>query len=143
MENNSYLTTFVKNIIPEVTTRIERVANNNKRIKMNEKKKHIYIASSYTIGDQFLNVQKQISCANKLIDKGYIPFSPLLMSVYLHAQIERDWQTWMDIDYSWIERCDGLLRLKGKSKGADAEVEHAKKLGIPVFYNLEDIRFEA
>ncbi len=109
---------------------------------MNEKKKHIYIASPYTKGDQFCNVQKQISCANNLIDKGYIPFSPLLMSVYLHAQIERDWQTWMDIDYSWVEKCDGLLRLEGESKGADAEVEYAKKIGIPVFYDIDAIRFE-
>jgi len=142
MANNSYLVMFVKNIIPEVTTRIGRVANNNRRIKMNKKKKHIYIASSYSKGDGFVNTQRQIDCANKLIDMGYIPFSPLLMSVYLHAQIERDWQTWMDIDYSWVERCDGLIRLEGESKGADAEVEYAKKLGIPVFHSLEEIRFE-
>lgn len=142
MENNSYLATFVKNIIPEVTTRIGRVANNNSRIKMNKKKKHIYIASPYTKGDQFCNVQKQIDCANKLIDMGYIPFSPLLMSVYLHAQIEREWEIWMEIDYAWVERCDGLIRLEGESKGADAEVEYAKKIGIPVFYDIDAIRFE-
>lgn len=28
-------------------------------------------------------------------------------------------------------------------KGADAEVEYAKKIGIPVFYNLEEVGFEA
>lgn len=139
----SYLTSFVKTKSPEISDSLLRVVRNSRRIMMNEKKKHIYVASPYTVGDQFCNVQKQIDCANRLIDMGYIPFSPLLMSVYLHAQVEREWQTWMEIDYAWVEKCDGLIRLEGVSKGADAEVEYAKKLGIPVFYNFEDIRFEA
>jgi len=108
---------------------------------MNKKKKHIYVASPYTKGDQFQNTQRQIACCNALIDRGFIPFSPLLMSVYLHAQVDRSWETWMDIDYAWVEKCDGLLRLEGESTGADREIEHAKSLGIPVFYNIEDIRF--
>lgn len=141
MGNNSYLATLIEHLSPEVTLRVERVVNNNRRTKMSEKKKHIYVASPYTKGDQFQNVQRQIACCNELIDKGFIPFSPLLMSVYLHAQVDRSWETWMDIDYAWVEKCDGLLRLEGESTGADREIEHAKSLGIPVFYNIEDIRF--
>ena len=143
MSTESHLVALVKTKSPEVRDCLLRAVRNSRRNMMNEKKKHIYIASPYTKGDQFCNVQKQIDCANKLIDMGYIPFSPLLMSVYLHAQIERKWETWMEIDYAWVEKCDELVRLEGESKGADAEVEHAKKLGIPVFYSLKDIRFEA
>jgi len=38
-----------------------------------------------------------------------------------------------------IPRCDALLRLEGASKGADEDVRLAKELGIPVYYELEEI----
>lgn len=104
---------------------------------MRIKKCFIYIASPYTKGDNFVNVQKQIEFGNKLIDRGYIPVSPLLNSVHYHAQYEREWKTWMEIDYNWILKCDAVFRLEGESKGADLEVAFAKKNNIPVFIDLE------
>ena len=38
-----------------------------------------------------------------------------------------------------IERCDAILRLPGASKGADDDVAQAERLGIPVYYQLEEI----
>jgi len=38
-----------------------------------------------------------------------------------------------------ITKCDAILRLKGESSGADKDVEVAKGLGLPVYYQLEDI----
>ncbi len=38
-----------------------------------------------------------------------------------------------------IERCDAILRLPGASKGADDDVAQAGKLGLPVYYALEEI----
>ena len=38
-----------------------------------------------------------------------------------------------------ITRCDGVLRLEVKSKGADEDVRLALSLGLPVYYNLHDI----
>lgn len=100
------------------------------------KKKLIYIASPYTIGDQFRNVQRQIEAANGILDAGHIPISPLLNAVYYNAQFERSWEFWMQIDFELLDRCDMLLRLDGPSKGADLEVAHAKERSIPVFeYN--------
>jgi hypothetical protein len=45
----------------------------------------------------------------------------------------------MELDNEWVLRCDALLRLPGESQGADAEVELAKKHGIPVFYSIEEL----
>ena len=102
-------------------------------------KKFVYIASSYTKIDNFVAVQRQIKVGNQLLDLGVIPISPLLNAVYYHAQKERDWEFWMDIDYSLIDKCDALLRLEGESKGADLEVIHAKEKSIPVYFGLENL----
>lgn len=38
-----------------------------------------------------------------------------------------------------IQRCDAILRIDGESKGADADVNVARKLGLPVYYRVDDI----
>jgi hypothetical protein len=38
-----------------------------------------------------------------------------------------------------ITRCDGVLRLPGASKGADQDVQLARELGLPVWYQLADV----
>lgn len=38
-----------------------------------------------------------------------------------------------------LTKCDAVLRIEGASKGADQDVAIAKKLGLKVFYNIEDI----
>ena len=98
----------------------------------------IYIASPYTIGDTAVNVKLQIDTADKIIGMGMAPFAPL-MSHFQHMHHPRPYQDWMKLDFHWIEKCDILLRLGGESKGADEEVEHATKLGIPVVYNLWEL----
>ena len=38
-----------------------------------------------------------------------------------------------------IHKCDAVLRIEGASKGADQDVEVAKKLGLKVYYGLNEI----
>jgi hypothetical protein len=38
-----------------------------------------------------------------------------------------------------LTKCDAVLRIEGDSKGADQDVEIAKKLGLTVYYDLKDI----
>jgi len=38
-----------------------------------------------------------------------------------------------------LNRCDGVLRLPGASKGADEDVRLAKARGLPVWYELSDV----
>lgn len=101
--------------------------------------KKIYIASPYTLGDVAINVKRQLDCADELMNRGYAPFAPLL-SHFQHLAHPRPYQDWVAIDLVWVLACDGLLRLSGESKGADGEVAFALEHGIPVFYELDDIK---
>ena len=38
-----------------------------------------------------------------------------------------------------LERCDGVLRLPGDSRGADQDVAIAQRRGIPVYTSLDEI----
>jgi len=43
----------------------------------------------------------------------------------------------MELDKQFLPQCSAVLRLPGESAGADAEVEFAMALNIPVFDNIE------
>lgn len=98
----------------------------------------VYIASPYTIGDPQENVDRQRHYANILIDHGFAPFWPL-SSHYLHELIERDYETWMELDIEWLLQCDCVLRLPGESSGADREVEIAIDNNIPVYEDILEL----
>jgi hypothetical protein len=38
-----------------------------------------------------------------------------------------------------LQHCDAVLRLPGESTGADQDVETAIRLGLPVYYSVDDI----
>ena len=38
-----------------------------------------------------------------------------------------------------LTKCDAVLRISGESKGADKDVEIAKRLGLAVYYALDEI----
>ena len=97
--------------------------------------KKIYIASPYTLGDVALNVKKQMDIADLLMTEGYAPFVQLY-SHFQHMMNPRPYEDWLKMDFIWLAACDVVLRLYCESKGADREVEHAKKLNIPVVYSV-------
>ena len=97
----------------------------------------VYIASPYTIGDNFVNVQRQIDAANKLLDAGLVPYAPLVMSAFMNMQKERMPNEWMEYDYHWLDRCEVLLRLDGKSYGGDKEVSYALNNHILVYTDID------
>jgi nucleoside 2-deoxyribosyltransferase len=97
----------------------------------------VYIASPYTIGDKEFNVKRSLLVADALISRGYLPFVPLL-SHYWNEYLEHEYDYWMQYDLCWLERCDAVLRLPGKSSGADVEVEYANRLGKPIYYSVKE-----
>ena len=101
----------------------------------------VYIASQYRIGNKLDNVRRQIDAAEELLKHGFAPHVPLLNhfwdEIYPH-----DDNVWLELDLEFLGMFDCLLRLEGESYGADKEVERAKLLGIPVFYDIKElIRF--
>jgi hypothetical protein len=94
---------------------------------------HVYLASSYTVGNTEDNVLRQIEATTYLQDRGLMVFWPV-SSHYLHEQHPREYEHWMAIDFAWIRRLDGVIRLTDTpSPGADREVALARELGKPVW----------
>lgn len=102
--------------------------------------KRIFVSGPYTLGDVAQNVKRAMDCSDELIRMGFAPFCPHL-SHFLHMNKQQPYEKWLEIDIAFLKTCHAVIRLSGESKGADGEVEHALKLGIPVFYTMEDLVF--
>lgn len=102
----------------------------------------VYIAGPYT-GDGTLpsrreNVRVAVDVASQLMDLGYDYFLPHL-SHFVDLHHQQPYEKWLKLDFVWLAQCEALLRIPGNSPGADREVEEAHRLGIPVFYSVEEL----
>ena len=98
----------------------------------------VYISSSYTFGDTAENVRRACLAGDEILRKGHTPFVPHLAHLW-HLISPKSYEEWLKIDFALLSMCDALLRLDGKSKGADLEVVEAKKLCMLIFYDIKDI----
>lgn len=90
-----------------------------------------YIAGPYTHPDPILNTRRAIEVADALIERGFAVFVPHLTMLW-HLVSPRTLEQWYEIDLAMLAHCQVLYRLPGVSRGADAEVAEARRLGIPV-----------
>lgn len=125
-------------------------------------KTRVYIAGPITVGDLSDNVKRATEAFWVLLRAGFAPFCPH-WSCYAggpqpidvpsnlrthgdefcaigerlpHGSSHEDW---IGIDLPWVAVSNAVLRLPGQSKGADAEVELAYRLGIPVYTSAADL----
>lgn len=98
--------------------------------------KRIFISGPYSIGDIEANVKRACDLANTLINLGYAPFCPHLFHYLPHQPYNK----WLEIDNAFLEVCAAVIRIPGESVGSDREVQLAEKLGIPVFYSIQELR---
>lgn len=89
-----------------------------------------------------MNIRNAILVADQLLSMGHFPFVPHL-TAFWHFISPKPWETWLRLDAAFLPVCDAVLRLDGESRGGDTEVALAEKLGIPVYYSLEDIPDES
>lgn len=113
----------------------------------------VYIASPYTAGDPAINLAASMDAWHSLFDMNVAPLAPLL-SHYLHVHKPRPYQAWTAYDLQTLSRCDAVFAIKvvskelangvhyavSESKGRDGEVAFAEAHGIPVFWDLDDLR---
>lgn len=90
------------------------------------------------------NIKRGTRTAVEVILAGFIPFCPFIDFLYFFQLQNGENITEKmikDISMTWLEKSDALLILPKwrKSGGTKAEIVRAKELGIPVFFNLEDI----
>ena len=122
--------------------------------------KRVYIAGPISKGDLKHNVDQATTAFVALSKAGLAPLCPH-WSVYSKPCLPAvpmddgrqqvacygDWQgndqmshaDWLNVDLPWVQVADAVLRLPGESSGADREVEHAKKHGVPVFDSIADL----
>lgn len=97
----------------------------------------VYVSGPYTSAPE-ANTYDALSVGQVLLDHGYAPFVPHLTHFW-HKWRPNSYDAWLDLDLAWVEAADVVLRMEGKSPGADEEVELAESLGIPVFYDVSDL----
>ena len=103
------------------------------------KRKHVYVAGPYS-SDPVAGTQAAVEAGDRLWERGYIPFIPHLTHLW-HLISPHDYEMWMLYDSYWVAKCDILVRLAGRSAGADREVAQALGLDIPVM-TLEEALHE-
>ena len=133
---------------------IKEMEEMEKPEKSKERPLKIYIAGPYSPKNCDLhtapiiahrNVKKAIEVFWKLVKKGHYPYIPHL-SHFIHLETPEDMipppqEFWYKFDLEWLKSCDAIFMLEGweNSRGARLELETAKKLGLQIFFKLEDV----
>ena len=93
----------------------------------------VYIAGPYSHPDPLVNTRRMIKIADALFRLHVTPLVPHLTLLWQLVRV-RPYQFWLEYDLQLLSRADVVLRVPGRSEGADAEVAHARQLGIPVLH---------
>lgn len=99
------------------------------------KRKKVYVAGPYS-SEPVLGVQAACKMATRLWDAGFCPIVPHLTHLW-HLVEPKPYEWWLAYDIELLRSCAYLLRISGKSEGADAEVLFAELNGIPVYFQFE------
>ena len=112
----------------------------------------VYVAGAYS-GNNVFDVLKNIGrgeyIASELFQFGYAPFTPWHDKNFVFQNFHLDFKVERFYNYSmeWLKICDAVLIVPNfsglidwqDSKGTLAEIAEAEKLGIPVFYTIDDL----
>ena len=102
-------------------------------------RKRVYIAGPISKGQVDKNIARGIRVGVSLLKAGYAPIIPHLSHFATPANSTigiKLYEQWLEADFSFISTCSAVLRLPGKSVGADREVAFALDCGIPVFRSM-------
>ena len=100
---------------------------------------HVYISAPYAFPDPIENTNKAIMIADALYTSGVcMPILPHLTMLW-NTVIPHEPSFWSEYCLLMMRRCDAILRIDGLSQGADKEIVEAKKVGIPIFYHVDEL----
>lgn len=104
----------------------------------------VYLAGKYSdnnVLDVLKNIGRGEYYSSKLFMAGFAPFCPWHDKDYVLRNWDKEFTVPMFYDYSmaWLKVSDCVVVLSGyeTSKGTIAEIEMAKELKIPVYYDIE------
>ncbi len=93
---------------------------------------------SKVVTDYLSNIHNMVMAASEVRRMGHSPYVPALDFVL--GIIAGDWteNDYRGISDEFLTVCEAVLVI-GRSWGVDREIELAAKLGIPVYYTLNEI----
>jgi len=96
---------------------------------------------SKVVVDYIANLNIMCQIASEIRRLGYFPYVPG-MDLML-GLVNGDWEEedYRGIGMSFLEVCDAVYVIAG-SWGVQKEIDRAKELGIPVFYNMNEMFYE-
>jgi len=105
--------------------------------------KKIYVAGKYSgdnVLDVLINIGRGEKACSKLFNLGYAVFSPWAdrQHIYQNPDFKYNVDKFKKASMAWLEVSDAVY-VVSMSGGVMTEIKRAKKLGIPVFYNLSDL----
>ena len=101
--------------------------------------KWVYIAGPVTLGNWMHNLRQAVDAGEAVSIAGFLPIIPQYTMLSEYAHPNHSYQFYLyRMTLPLIKKCDFLIRTPGESKGADAEVEYAKTIGVPVYYSVEE-----
>ena len=107
-------------------------------VEFERRRLRVYVAGPISKGDFSANVRRGIEWGKQMLRDGLAPYIPHLNATPAFVDGDgggENWKGYLEWDLEWVAASEALFRIAGESAGADLEVEHAKSLGIPVFYN--------
>jgi hypothetical protein len=113
------------------------------------RRNYVYIAGPYSGRDLhgnhgFMIIEQNIlnarAAMKELVQWGYGVFCPHTHSAHFEVITpEVDVDYWYELDIHFMLLCNAILRLPGKSSGADREVELCLEWGIPLFSTIPEL----
>lgn len=102
----------------------------------------VYVAGPYsadTVEGRSKNIKAAWKAGCQVAALGVYPVVPHMNTA--HMDKLQSWEWWIDATLELMLRCNAVLMMEGweKSRGARGEEAMAKKVGIPVFYNIVDL----
>ena len=110
--------------------------------------KRIYIAGAYSADNVITildNIREGMRRATKVLLLGYAPFCPWLDFHFQLMLQEGEILTVEDYyrySIAWLKVSDAMLLVPGwqSSKGTKTEMEKADKMGIPIYYDIKELK---
>jgi len=110
----------------------------------------IYIACRLTAPhpiEYLYNLKQSLKAAAEIWRKGHYPYAPGLDYI-LYLELDGEYGAGGRLPYEagleWLRRCDAILFLNGLieepfSSGVEAECDEAHRIGMKMYYSLDEI----
>lgn len=109
-----------------------------------ERKRRVYIAGK--LRDDAIpyieHVRETCFEAQKVAEAGFQIYVPAWDLLHLLVVGDLNFTALFNNSYAWLDQCEAVYVVKNQwrsSKGTKREIAKAKRLGIPVFFELDDL----